>query len=107
MRPLIGITMNENIDYGTSLRRQYYLSLALAGANPVAMPVLDHTLAKDMLSSLDGLVLAGGADIAPNNYEEAALPGLGKTEVNRDEWELALAGEASKRIFAAFVGTIK
>lgn len=97
MRPLIGITMNEVSDYGANLRWQYYHALSLAGALPVALPPLDPALCKPMLMRLDGLLLAGGADIAPCHYGEGPLPGLGEAEPLRDAWELALTREAWKR----------
>ncbi|MCL1906267.1 MAG: gamma-glutamyl-gamma-aminobutyrate hydrolase family protein, partial [Clostridiales bacterium] len=94
MRPVIGITMNETADYGGSLRRQYYRALEQSGALPLALPVLDPALAPEMLAPLDGLLLAGGADIEPRHYGETPLPGLGEAEAGRDVWELALAREA-------------
>lgn len=91
MRPVIGITMNETLAYGGSLRRQYYRALEEAGALPVALPILAPVMVNEMLPHLDGLLLAGGADIGPQHYGEEPLPELGKAEPGRDAWELALA----------------
>jgi putative glutamine amidotransferase len=94
MFPLIGITTNESADYGASLRRQYYQALTRAGALPVALPPLAPDAAGPLLRRLDGLLLAGGADIAPQHYGEAPLPEAGPAEAGRDLWELALARKA-------------
>ena len=48
--------------------------MANAGGLPFILPILDATLAAEMIGSLDGLVLAGGGDIDPALYGEDASP---------------------------------
>ncbi len=49
------------------------------------------------LNDLDGLLLSGGGDIAPDLYGQAAHPKLGRVERARDEFELALVTAALVR----------
>ena len=96
-RPLIGIpaaafanaaatTAFENRASGT-----YPAALAAAGAIPVVVPLdlPDDTLAA-LCARLDGLCLAGGVDVAPEEYGELRHPQLGATDTRRDATELKI-----------------
>lgn len=99
MRPIIGITSYiEPASWGvwrdlpTALIPATYVeSIALAGGQPVLLP--PHGTDPGVLRGLDGLVLAGGADVGPVHYGAQAEP---RTDVrpDRDEAELALARAA-------------
>lgn len=48
------------------------------------------TAAATVVARLDGLVIAGGADVAPERYGATAHPRTGPPAHDRDHWELAL-----------------
>jgi gamma-glutamyl-gamma-aminobutyrate hydrolase PuuD len=49
------------------------------------------------LDAVDGLLLAGGADVAPARYGALRHPSTGDPRPDRDEWELALTRAAIQR----------
>ena len=51
----------------------------------------DDDLARAVLGRLDGLILAGGADVAPGRYGAAPHPSVQEPRPDRDALELALA----------------
>ena len=53
--------------------------------------------AEQALSGIDGLLLTGGADVAPSRYGEAAHPTVHEAEKGRDEFEIALVTAARAR----------
>jgi putative glutamine amidotransferase len=95
MRPLIGITSYvEQARWGIWNRRavlvpeSYVLMVRKAGARTVVVPP-DDADAPDLISRLDGLVLAGGADIEPVRYGADAHP-MTEARPDRDAGELAV-----------------
>lgn len=75
----------------------YPRSIAMAGGLPIELS-RDADVA-EVIALLDGLVLSGGADVDPKNYQRGAEANLGLIEPDRDEWELALlAGARAKEI---------
>ena len=70
----------------------YGRSVALAGGVPVEL-TRDADV-HEVVSHLDGLVLSGGADVAPTHYDAAPHERLGELELDRDEWEFALYAAA-------------
>jgi gamma-glutamyl-gamma-aminobutyrate hydrolase PuuD len=102
MRPLIGITTyREQARWGTwhvpavLLPASYADSVAAAGGEPVLLPT--GAVSAEVVARLDGLVLAGGADVDPARYGRA--PGSQTTVVRpeRDESELAVLQAALDR----------
>jgi putative glutamine amidotransferase len=98
-RPLIGITCYVeqarwgNWDMRAVLVPESYVRLVReAGARAVVVPP-DDADAPDLIRRLDGLVLAGGADISPERYGAAAHE-LTITRPDRDAGELAVLGAA-------------
>lgn len=96
-RPVIGITTYiERTSYGAwnldaaVLPRTYVDTVAAAGGNPVLLPPLGF----DDVSYLDGLVIAGGADVDPARYGEPAHPETLGLRPDRDETEFALVRSA-------------
>jgi putative glutamine amidotransferase len=81
------------------LSRSYVDALQAAGAVVIMLPP-DEWLAEhpdDALDALDGLVLAGGADIDPSNYGAEPHPKTVNTRPERDRAEIALARRALAR----------
>ncbi|MEW2415720.1 gamma-glutamyl-gamma-aminobutyrate hydrolase family protein [Streptomyces sp. NPDC046866] len=101
-RPLIGITtyVEESTrfrvwDVAASLVPTGYHELVqAAGGAAVLLPPDEPGTAAEVLSRLDGLVVAGGPDVDPVRYGAARDPRTGEPATLRDEWELALIGAA-------------
>ncbi|WP_209619987.1 gamma-glutamyl-gamma-aminobutyrate hydrolase family protein [Saccharothrix coeruleofusca] len=99
-RPLIGVTTYlERARFGVwdvdaaVLHRDYLDSVVRAGGNPVLLPPMGEWDAR-AVGFLDGLVLAGGADVDPARYGAARDPRTGPARPDRDAAELALARAA-------------
>jgi anthranilate synthase component 2/putative glutamine amidotransferase len=95
MRPLIGIsTYREPARWGTwdipavLLPAAYADAVAGAGGEPVLLPTGATSL--DVLPRLDGLVLAGGADVDPERYGHPAGAHTTVVRPDRDAAELAV-----------------
>lgn len=75
---------------------QAYLSAVIAaGGAPVLVPLgLDEPRLFRALDRADGLLLAGGEDIAPALFGEEPHPRLGAVDADRDAAEMALARQA-------------
>jgi putative glutamine amidotransferase len=105
-RPVIGIcTSLEHVSWGawTLLAnvspRAYALSVQTAGGMALLLPPDDRAAEapSEMLDLLDGLMLAGGADIDPSSYGERRHRYTTNTRPERDRAEIALAREALER----------
>jgi putative glutamine amidotransferase len=96
MRPIIGITSYlEPASWGvwqdvpaTLLPYSYVQAVEAAGGRAVVLP--PDPAGADVLRVLDGLVLAGGADVAADRYGEAAGP-FTDSRPDRDAGEFPLA----------------
>ena len=93
MRPLIGITTyREQAQWGTwhvpavLLPASYADAVAAAGGEPVLLPT--GAVSADVVARLDGLVVAGGADIDPARYGRSPGPHTTVVRPERDESEL-------------------
>jgi putative glutamine amidotransferase len=105
-RPTIGIcTALERARWGLwdqeamLLARSYVEAVQRAGALVLMLPP-DERLLDDpgeVLDLLDGLVLAGGADIDPGSYGAEPHPETVDTVPERDRFELALTRAAIER----------
>ncbi|MFD4940457.1 gamma-glutamyl-gamma-aminobutyrate hydrolase family protein [Streptomyces virginiae] len=101
-RPLIGITtyVEESTRYGvwdlpTSLvPTGYYELVQAAGGAAVLLPPDEPGSAAEVLSRVDGLVVAGGPDLDPVHYGAARDSCTGAPATVRDHWELALIAAA-------------
>lgn len=97
-RPLIGIPA-ASLDPAPNPGARYFqfsgnypAALAASGALPVIIPLgLPEEILRDLFARLDGLLLAGGVDIAPQEYGEAPHPQLGRVDAARDATELTMA----------------
>ena len=72
-------------DYEESIRR--------AGGEPTVIDYTTHPVA-DVIRQFDGVLLAGGGDVLPSIYGEAAHPSFNAAEAGRDEYEIELATRA-------------
>lgn len=106
MRPLVGITSSPirhrspvlEVDRAlTTLDQAYVGAVTAAGGIALVLPVQDPANAPAVLGALDGLVLSGGGDVAPERYGATRHPAVGGVDDARDEWELALIAEARRR----------
>ncbi|MCP3805481.1 gamma-glutamyl-gamma-aminobutyrate hydrolase family protein [Allokutzneria sp. A3M-2-11 16] len=91
--PVIGIsTYLEETSWGDWSRRaallpeNYLTAVTKAGAIPVLLPPMDVDVAT-VLRRLDGLLLAGGADLTPESYGAQAHPKTIGVRPERDGWE--------------------
>lgn len=94
MKPHIGIpTERQTIDgslYSATPFR-YTEALELAGAVPVLIPLtLRSESLRAIYARLDGLLLAGGVDVNPQEYGEMTQPFCGSIDLERDRVELEL-----------------
>ena len=103
VRPVIGITCYvEQARWGTwdlsaaLLPYRYVEQVSAAGGLPVLLPPVTAE-AVEVLGRLDGLVIAGGADVDPARYGEEPHPRTDGLRPDRDAGELAILGEALRR----------
>ena len=102
MRPLIGIsTYREQARWGAwdapavLLPATYADAVSECGGEPVLLPT--GSVSSDVVARLDGLVLAGGADIDPARYGSRPGPHTTVTRPDRDATELAVLQAALDR----------
>jgi putative glutamine amidotransferase len=102
MRPLIGIsTYREQARWGVwdvpavLLPASYADAVAEVGGEPVLLPT--GAVTPDVVERLDGLVLAGGADIDPARYGEEPGPHTTAIRPERDASETAVLQAALDR----------
>jgi len=82
----------------TGVNLGYVKRLVEAGGMPLVLsPALGPERADEALDGMDGLLLSGGADIAPERYGTPPSPCLGSVEPERDAFELALFAAAQAR----------
>jgi len=76
--------------YGVN--QAYVRAIEAAGAAPVLIPLLhDADRLESIYRRLDGMVLPGGDDVAPDRYGERPIGDLNVVEPERDRVELELA----------------
>ncbi|WP_152363881.1 gamma-glutamyl-gamma-aminobutyrate hydrolase family protein [Microlunatus speluncae] len=98
--PLIGISCYlEPARFGVwdtpsaLLPRSYLDGVLAAGGTPVLLPPISGW-DRGHLSRLDGLIIAGGADVAPELYGAVRDPATGPARPDRDESERTLINTA-------------
>jgi putative glutamine amidotransferase len=101
--PLIGLTMyREPARWGVwdtaadLLPTVYAKAVEAVGGVPVLLPVsaTPAESASVALSRLDGLIVTGGADVAPHRYGDEPHEHTVRWREDRDAWELALLAAA-------------
>jgi putative glutamine amidotransferase len=100
--PVVGITTyREQARWGVwdvladVVHAAYARALESAGAAVVLLPPGAPANAATVIGRVDALVVAGGADVAPDRYGAAAHPRTTGTRADRDAWELALLDAAA------------
>jgi putative glutamine amidotransferase len=100
--PLIGVSCYlERASFGVwdipsaVLPRGYLDGVVAAGGMPVLLPPVGDW-EPGHLSNLDGLIIAGGADIDPSCYDAVRDPATGPARPDRDGSEWALLDLAAK-----------
>lgn len=100
-KPLIGVTTYLNQaqwgvwDLPAALLPAAYPRLVQAsGGLAVMLPPDDPSAAAETVARLDGLVVAGGADVEPVRYGAEPDARTGPPARDRDSWELALIDAA-------------
>lgn len=105
-RPAIGICAAvERVRWGpwdetvTMAPRSYATAVQAAGAIALLLPPDPEALHApgELLDRLDGLLLAGGADLDPGTYDEPPHAETGTTWPERDRFEVALTRVALQR----------
>jgi putative glutamine amidotransferase len=98
MKPIIGVTMSfqepalgQRLDY-FALYRKYVAAVEQAGGVTVGLPAQPQAGA-EILPILDGLLLSGGGDIAPDLFGQDCHPKTRQIDRQRDHFELALVQE--------------
>ena len=102
LRPIIGITCYvEQVVRGVwasmphaLLPYDYVTKIERAGGIALLIPPradADAQMAGEVVSRLDGLMLAGGVDVEPQRYGAQPHPSLQQARPDRDAFELALA----------------
>jgi putative glutamine amidotransferase len=107
MKPLIGITMNLEVQKTRNLNildQDYGKAVQQAGGIPIPVLSIDSSI-PDLIKQLDGFVFSGGDDIHPKFYKEKPLKAAGLTisPDERTQFELKLfkaAYKAKKPILA-------
>ncbi|MGW8481677.1 gamma-glutamyl-gamma-aminobutyrate hydrolase family protein [Microbacterium sp. NPDC055903] len=102
--PLVGVTTYlERAQQGVwdvraaFLPEQYLTGVTDAGGVAVLLPPQRENVADAAITGLDGLILTGGADVAPELYGAERHPLTDPARVDRDAWELALFRAAERR----------
>jgi putative glutamine amidotransferase len=94
--PVIAITTNiEMLDSPPSEHlcccRRYPEAIAAHGGIPLLLPLgLSQVAIRQVLSTVDGVLIPGGADVDPAHYHEAPHPKLGAVSAERDSLEIPL-----------------
>src|SRR5947209_2014958 len=96
-RPLIGVTCHTIP--GTLARsavvQLYVEAVEGAGGAPILVPLdLSEESLRSIYEHLDGLLLPGGDDVAPERYGHDRHPMLGEVDERRDHLEITLASWA-------------
>ncbi|WP_337003692.1 MULTISPECIES: gamma-glutamyl-gamma-aminobutyrate hydrolase family protein [unclassified Microbacterium] len=102
--PLVGVTTYlEQAQQGVwnvraaFLPEQYLTGVTSSGGIAILLPPQNPDAADAAIAGLDGLILSGGADVAPELYGAERHPLTDPARVDRDAWELALFRAAERR----------
>lgn len=104
-KPIIGISGSIIIDSSGSfagykrsyVNNDYVCSVIKNGGVPFIIPFNEEPeVTAAQIEMVDGLLLSGGHDVAPENYGEEPLPKLGDTFPERDTFEYRLLEAAIK-----------
>jgi putative glutamine amidotransferase len=98
MRPRIAIPMphSTDLEYGERAIPQYERAVALAGGEPVRIPLDQSTaVVRQIIESCAGVLLPGSnADVDPARFNQAPSPHAAKADPRRDEIDDLLLDDA-------------
>lgn len=97
MKPLIGVTAGTILNYHRphapftyGQMHTYTEAIEAAGGIPVILPISKNPeMIERLIERLDGIVFAGGEDVAPERYGQVPTY-AGDIDVSRDEFETRL-----------------
>lgn len=92
MPPIIAVTATTEVIRDVlrvRVNEAYTRALTEVGLVPFVIPPLPSAAAADAIRAVDGLLLTGGEDLAPDRYGQEAHPTV-DVHVGRDESEIAL-----------------
>jgi putative glutamine amidotransferase len=97
--PLIGLTSTRVTNrfgfLSSEVKEAYTQAVARAGGMPVIIPLgLPEAGLRESLTRLDGLLLTGGGDIAPERYDSRPHPLVAEVDRGRDQEEIQLFHDA-------------
>lgn len=110
-KPIIGISGSLIIDNGgmfpgykrAYVNDDYVQAVIKAGGIPFIIPFSEDKLVVEMSAQhIDGLILSGGHDVSPLNYNEEPDGKLGEVFPERDEFDFQLLAAAKKREIPVF-----
>lgn len=101
MKPVIGVSTGLRPIEGPlgtqpthAVSQLYSAAVEQAGGIPVVLPALPADDVPALVERLDGLVLTGGGDIAPELHGRPSHESLANVDVQRDRFEIRLVHEA-------------
>jgi gamma-glutamyl-gamma-aminobutyrate hydrolase PuuD len=97
-RPLIGISVGRipiNDRWVDGTQRDYGDRIAEAGGYPLEVLGRSGLPVAEIVSHLDGILLPGGGDVAPELYGAEPAQESGGVDIERDRSEIALLNEAA------------
>lgn len=103
IKPLIGISTNflEIVEKPFSDHQRIYVNsgyidaIIKAGGIPLLLPITaDEETIDRLVALVDGVLLSGGQDVHPSNYNEDNHPLLGTTSKERDAYEMRIIQNA-------------
>lgn len=100
MRPKILIPLaayNEQNPQKYGVHRTYIEAIMNAGGEPVLIARPEEAVLNEILSTIDGILLAGGADIDPSLYNEKRSGLTRDVDQDRDRVEITLARLAQEK----------
>lgn len=106
LRPTIGLTTyRQQVKTGVwdvpggFLPAAYIEGVTRSGGIVALLPPqpVDGCIAGQVIDRLDGLILTGGKDVAPEAYGHEAHPATEEPARDRDDWELSLLRAALRR----------
>lgn len=99
MKPLIGVNVDVNVLKPSEVRiaRAYYEVIERANGVPVLLPPMKARALDRALDQLDGVLLIGGRDYSPANFDQEPHDTLAPLHPDREAFDLLLAKKALRR----------